>query len=148
MAEADRHLGTQYLFYFSETAAPLVPDEITNYELVGRSTGIDLASTSETTTIRDKDGVSQLPGTSTYTVTGGFNTTAVPDDGQKAIGSAKRSKAKGAWLITDGVTGHTQYRGTGTVTEYGQSKPDNDAATGTFTISGGEEDWTEELVDA
>lgn len=149
MAALDtRHLGTQYLFYWSASASPVDPDEITNYELVGQSTGIALAATSETVTIRDKDGTTNIPSTGSYTVTGGFNAVAEGDDGQTALYTAKGSKARGAWLITDLATGHIQFRGTGTVTDYGQDKPDNNAATGSFTIAGGEELWTEEAVPA
>jgi hypothetical protein len=133
---ATRHLGTEFLLYVAAGGAPATPDEITNYTLVGQSTGITLDGTGESIVVRDKDGSTTLGSTTAYTMTGGWNQSGADDAGVAIIQDGYVGKTDIGWLITTNTTGHTQYRGEAVPTAFSRDFPVDAAATGSFTAGG------------
>lgn len=131
-----RHLGQTYLMYVKAgPSAPVAPDEITSYSLVGRVTAWNRQKTAASVDIRDKDGPGTIAGDVTAVVNVTVNFVNTGDNGQEILEDAIDTGTEIYWMKSDNTIGHVQEYGRGVVTSSTWDEADNTAATKAFVLS-------------
>lgn len=131
-----RHLGQTYLMYVKAgPSAPVTPDEIAGYSLLGRVTTWNRQKTAAATNIRDKDGPGTIAGDIDAVINVAVNFVNTGDNGQEIMEDAMDTGSEIYWLKTDNTTGHIQEYGRGVLTSSTWDEPDNAAATKSFVLS-------------
>lgn len=144
--------GKEYLLYVNATSEPALPDEITNYTLVGSLQSVNFSDTSEQLVSNNKDNgarTTKLAGNQDSTLTGTVEWEHDVDAGQDILWNGVKSTTTKTvyFLVTTDVTGDIQFRGNGVATNWDLGLANNEIATADFEIavSG---DYTKETVDA
>lgn len=141
MADASgRQFGTDVLLYVASAAPTTAGDEAdAAYKPVGLLTDNPFSSTRDVKRAADKEQSgftgAQL-GTGSYNVQCTAHRNVVPDAGQKILRDAHISGDSVYWLISDGVTGNDCVYGTGVVSSYSETNPNDDYTTCQATIEG------------
>ena len=146
--------GKDMLFYANATSEPALPDEITNYTLVGQVQAWSFTDTSERLTSSNKDNgarITTLPGDQSYTISCTVEWDKADNAGQDILFDALQTTTSANklvyWLATSNVTNDLQLRGSAYLVN-GELNVDNNAiSTMSFEMSGNGA-YTKEAVDA
>lgn len=146
--------GKEYLLYANAATEPALPDEITNYTLVGLLRDVNFSDVSERIDSNNKSNGARgttLPGNQQYSISGTVEWAHDANTGQQLIWDAVKTTTAANkivfWLITTDVTNDIQLRGSANALSWELALPNNEIATAAFEL-GGIGDYTKELVDA
>lgn len=146
--------GKEYLLYVNAASEPALPDEITNYTLVGLLQDVTFSDVSEQLTSNNKDNGSRvvtLPGNQSFTLSGTVEWGHDDDAGQDAIWDAVKTTTVASkliyFLVTTDVTSDLQFRGSGYAVNWELGLANNEIASASFELAGNG-DYTKEAVDA
>ena len=149
-----RHVGNDYSLYVNPTSEPALPDEITNYTLVGLEIGHEISTSAAEIAASDKTSgawSNTFTGEQNYTLTVTGHLAKDGNAGVDILETANLATTSSGklvyWLSTTNATGDDQRRGSARVTEFAITENNGEMATFTCTLSGVGA-YTKEDVDA